>query len=268
MPYKLALIAIVALGAYIAFKKLFRSHIVYEYQKGLLYKKGRLARVLDAGKYWIFAPSDWLTVIDVRSQTLVVASQEVLLADNIQVKVSVAGTYKIEDVALALHGSNSYLMTVHHLVQMIVRELVPDKTMETFIKERNELSKIMYEKLAPKMAELGLSLESVAIRDITLSAELRKAYNQTIAAERTAAANLTRARSEVAALRALANAARMIDSNPALLNLRTLQTVSEVAAHGGNTIVFNADRGNTAELAGRKAAKAPPDSESGEDQSE
>lgn len=268
MPYVLALIAIVAFVACCVLKSLFQSVIVYEYQKGLLYKKGKLAAILDAGKYRIYKPSDWISVVDVRAQNFAVTNQEVLLADNIQLKVSVAGVFKVEDVALAMHRSNSYMMAVHLIVQMILRELLPDHTMESFIKQRNELSKIMHDLLAPKMAELGLILESVAIRDITLSAELKKAYNQIVAAERTAAANLTRARSEVAALRALANAARMIDSNPALLNLRTLQTVSEVAAHGGNTIVFNADRAHAAELMGRKPASAPPESESGGDQSE
>ena len=164
-------------------------------------------------------------VVDTRLQVLQVAGQEVLTSDGLSIKLTLAGTYGIEDVEKYLLGSQMPAALIYGEAQQVLRDLVAGVTLEALLQTRAELNEKMLGVLAPRAAVLGMSLKRMEVRDVLLPGDLRRAFAQALAAQREGVAKLEHARSEVATLRALANSARMLAETPGLLQLRALQAV-------------------------------------------
>jgi regulator of protease activity HflC (stomatin/prohibitin superfamily) len=111
-------------------------------------------------------------------------------------------------------------------------------TVEEVLAKRNDVSTKCLNLLKERAQTIGLEVVSGGVKDITFPADVKKIFAQVAQAEKSGQASLTKARAEVASLRALANAAKMIEGNPNLLALRTLQSMSELATTTGNTIVL------------------------------
>lgn len=120
-------------------------------------------------------------------------------------------------------------------MQMAVRQLISGEKVDSIIEQRASLSGRIVELTQEKIAALGLRLISAEIKDVMLPGELRRTFAQVVKAEKEGQAALERARGETAALRSLANAAKMAEGNPNLLQLRALQLMSESS---GNTIML------------------------------
>lgn len=221
-----------------AVRKLFRWVTVYNYQRGLLYRNGKLVRVLDPGRYLTMPYRDFVANVDLREAVQNVVNQELISADNLAIRLSSSVVYKIADPQLAIEQARSYSEVLYLDIQLVMREIVSGLKIEEVLEKRNELSDKLVAALKPKAALVGLSIESGGIKDITFPADVKRIFNQVAAAEKSAQASLSKSRAEVASMRALANAAKMMESNPNLLALRTLQSVSELANTSGNTIVL------------------------------
>lgn len=241
----IAIIAVLALVTLVLIKSVWNTVLsilgpvtVYEYQRGLLFAKGKLQKVLEPGKYWIFKPDNHVQIVDVRQWILNVPHQEVLTADNIAVRVSAAAKIQVVDPVLAESKTGSYRDDLYLTFQLMLRELISPVKADDLLLQRNALSDQLLERCKPGAVAVGVQIDSAGIKDITFPGELKKVFAQVVQAEKAGQAALTKSRAEVASLRALANAARMLDDNPNLVTLRTLHSVSELAATSGNTIVF------------------------------
>ena len=130
------------------------------------------------------------------------------------------------------------LNAIYPLIQVPIREAAATYTLEEIIKNRDALPELVRAAAVERLGLAGIKLIKVAVRDIMIAKELRDAYAASAIAQKTSAATLERARGEVAAMRALANAARMAQGNPELMQLRALQAMQ--SANGGRqTIVFD-----------------------------
>ena len=217
-------------------KLLFRRVVIYDYQKGLLYRAGRLARVLDAGLYWIVQPFTLVHVVDVRSRLAAVAGQEILSADNVALRITLALRYRVVRPEAAVAQVQSLTDTLYTEAQLVLRDLVAARAVDDLLTQRAELSSQVRARLELSAATLGVELETVGIKDVTFPAPLKQVFAQVVEARKAAQAAVERARGETAVLRHLANAARLLESNPALVTMKTLQAVS----NGRNTIVLGA----------------------------
>jgi len=207
---------------------------VFEYERGLRYRNGRLAGVLGPGRFWYSKRTGRITKIDVRPIILPIPGQELLTSDAIAVKVSLLATYEVADVALATNKAQNYVQSIYSAVQVAVREEVAALTIEQLIAARSELGKKLLERSTQPLSEFGVTLRSVELRDVMLPGDIKRAFAQELAARKEGAATLEKARGETAALRNLANAARMVEDNPALYQLRLLQ---QIGGSTGNTVV-------------------------------
>lgn len=207
--------------------------IVDEHHSGLLYRSGRLVRTLPPGGYWLLLPFQRIVPIDLRPRTETVPAQEILTADQVSVKVSLLLRYRIADAALAIGQAVSFQDALYADAQVALREAVGAQAIEDLVRERRGVGDALNERLAPKAQALGLALESAEVKDVILPPPLRQVFQQVVEARKAGEAALERARNEIATLRSLANAARMLDNNPSLLALKTLQT----AAEGRHTLV-------------------------------
>ncbi len=215
---------------------------VFEWQSALLYRDGVLKRTLGPGKYRLFAPPHSWLIFDRRPQFVTVPGQEVLTRDALGLKVTLVAEYQIDDPAklvrsFAVAAQQDVLNAVYPLIQMPIREAASTYTLDEIIQNRDALPELVRAACVERLGLAGIKLSKIAVRDIMIAKELRDAYAASAVAQKTAAATLERARSEVAAMRALANAARMAQGNPELMQLRALQAME--SDKGRNTIILD-----------------------------
>lgn len=242
MSYSLVVFALAPVAALaILYPVCIVKKIVHEYEAGLLYRNGRLLRSTGAGVYRLCRFWSELRTIDIRRASVTVPGQEVLSADNVGLKVSVAVSYRVADPQRAVHTVSDYLAELYLTVQLAVRSTVAEAKIDEVLENRLQIGKKVLERVAPQAEAMGLELYSLDVKDVMFPGDLKKIFAEVVRAQKEGQAALERARGETAALRSLANAAKMLEGNPNLLSLRTLQAIASLGSSPGNTVVF----GNT-----------------------
>lgn len=204
---------------------------------GLLYLDGKLIGTLVAGRYVRWGKNYRLAVLGVRRTLLQVAGQEVLSADNVGVKLSIVLTTQILDATKCVRAADNYVAHIYSMTQTAVRTVVSGLAMDALLGQRISIGAQLRELIAPQAETVGVHIHAVEVRDVMLPGELRKAFSEVLKAKQEGQAALERARAESASLRNLANAARLIEGQPALATLRFLQTLE--APNTGQKFVMN-----------------------------
>ncbi len=212
-----------------------RRFTVLEYQRGLFYSRGKFVRLLEGGDYWYFRLFQFIQKIDLRKQYVTILGQELLTADNVSLKISLAAAYQVTDPVLAINQVVDYQAALYLLIQLNLRDVIGAIEVDELLARRTELGKLLLEKSSVQAAELGLQLSLVGIKDIMFPGELKTIFAQVVNARKAGLATLERARGESAALRNLANAAKLLDENPGLSQLRLYQLLESTT---GNTVVI------------------------------
>ena len=210
---------------------------VHDYERGLRFRRGRLAGLVDPGTHVTFGPLQEVRALDARPTMIPVEGQEVLTADGVAAKISLVARYEVGDPVAAFTRDTNYDRTLYLLLQLGLRDVVTRRTLEETLAARAELGPEIRDAVAGRLADLGIELLEVQVRDVMLPGELKRAYASVLTARKEGEAALERAHAETAALRSLANAGRTVADNPGLLQLRILQ---ELGASTGNTVVFGA----------------------------
>jgi regulator of protease activity HflC (stomatin/prohibitin superfamily) len=223
--------------------RLFKRTTLCEYEKGLCYKRGKFLKMLEPGVYWHWG---WITRIqkyDYRKKNISIAGQEVMTSDGITIKLSFVTEYTFADLEKAIHQYENYYNAFYYDIQTCSRTVIGNLKAEELLEKRDEISRTVFESAQEKARIIGLEIHSLSIKDIMFPGSLKDIFAQVLKAQKQAQADLERARGQSASLRHLANAAKMMDNNPSLLNLRLIQAVSEGT---GNTVVLKTT-GDTAE---------------------
>lgn len=216
--------------------------VVSDFESALLYRHGAFRRQLDAGRHNLWGFGYSVSRIDRRKATLTLSGQEVLSSDQVGLKLSLALTWQIIDPVKALHEVQSWNDSLYQIVQLALRSVVAEKSAEVLLQARLEIGAQLLAKAAPEAALIGIAISALAVKDVMFPGELKKIFTEVLKAKQEGQAALERARGETAALRNLANAARMLDGNPALQNLRLLQTMA-AAGQAGSTFVMGVPSG-------------------------
>jgi regulator of protease activity HflC (stomatin/prohibitin superfamily) len=204
---------------------------VFEYQQGLRYRGGRFAGVLGAGPHWIFRPTTVIHRVDIRPKFVSLGGQEVLSKDGVTLKLTIAARYEIADAGIAVNKIENYQEALYLTLQLALREIVGQATIDEVLAQRDQFGVRLKEMTAAEIETYGLRLLSVNVKDVMFPGELKKMFAQVVQAQKEGQAALERARGETAALRNLANAAQLVDANPALMRLRLLQQLSSSSGH-------------------------------------
>lgn len=215
---------------------LVRSVMVREYEAALLYRRGKLIRLLGPGSHYLMRAWSDVVVIDLRTRFLTVSGQELLSADHVGIKVSLVLKYAVKAPEVAVNTVESYVDGLYIVSQLALRELVAGMRMEDLLSGRGEMGTRLTARLAGEADRIGLRLDAAEIKDVMFPGELKKIYAEVVRAQKEGQAALERARGETAALRSLANAAKLLDDHPGLLQLRLLQTMGG-GAHGNPSVV-------------------------------
>lgn len=220
------------------------SIIIFEFERGLKYRKGKFAGVLTAGRYWILSRSTTVNKIDVRPRFITVPGQEVLSADSVTLKVSVTARYEITDPNLAVNKIENYIEAFYAIVQLAIRDIIGSMKIDEILEQRSTLNQKLMELTTSKAEEFGIKIQLIGIKDIMFPGELKKIFAKVVEAQKEGLAALERARGETAALRNLANVAKVLEDNPALMQLRAIQST-------GNTVVIGVG-GSVVPVKGKK----------------
>lgn len=233
MEYVLIALLVLVVAA-IVLRPFVRLVTVYDYQRGLRYRMGRFSGLVDAGPRVSVRGFNEIRLIDGRPTTLTVPGQEILTADGVALKVSLTAHYVIADPVAAVTGDQDFLRALYVALQAGLRDSIAGRTADEILAARGDIGPATGAAVASDLARIGVELLGVDVRDIMVPAELKRAFAGIVAARREGEAALERARGETAALRSLANAGRLVDDNPGLLQLRLLQ---QLDGSSGNTLV-------------------------------
>lgn len=221
---------------------------VFEYERGLKYVKGRFKQVLPPGQYRAGLFTDAvIRKVDIRPQFVSVAGQSVFTNDGVSIKVSLTASYAVSDPAMAINQVADYRQALYLVLQNGLREVVSAIAIDDLMTRRTQLSQPLLEASSPQLAQFGLNLISVDVKDLMLPGELKKLYAQVVQARQEGLAQLERARGESAALRNLANAAKLTNDNPSLIQLRLLQALEQSQGNTFSIDLSPAERSPTKE---------------------
>lgn len=243
-------ILITAIIILIVFSRIVRCETVYIFEKGLKYHRGQFAQILDAGQYWYLTLFTRIRKIDTRIRFVTVQGQELLSSDSIALKISLAAKTEVTDPQRAVHSTQDFNDATYLELQLALREIIAEISVDDVLSKRKEISEKLASVCGEKLESIGVKLHSVAIKDVMFPGELKKIFSQQIKAQKESLAGLEKARGEAATLRKLANVSRMLEDNPALMQLRLLQSISDSS---GNTIVLEVPptgRGSRADSSG------------------
>ena len=206
---------------------------------GLLYLDGVLERQLAPGRYAFFKAARRVQVItlDLRLQTLEVTGQEVLTKDRIGLRANVTAVYRVAEPLKAVSVTANLKDYLYKELQFAVRQVIGTRSLEEVLGDKLGINQAITDRLVPSLAEAGLAVPSVGVKDIILPGDVRELMNRVIEAEKTAQANVIKRREETAATRSLLNTAKLMEDNPILIRLKELEALEKVSEKVGNVIV-------------------------------
>ena len=218
-------------------KKWRRVFCIPEGWTGLIYHHGLYVRRNNAGRHVLWGLGWTMNLIDLRKTSMLVAGQEVLTADSVGIKMGLLVSYQVTEPVKAAHETQNWLGDLYNATQLALRAVVSGVAVEALLKQRLEIGAQLLVRVQPEAAKIGVNVLTVEAKDMMLPGELKRAFTDVLKAKQEGQAALERARGESASLRNLANAARVLEGNPALMNLRLMQSLS-AAQNAGNTLVL------------------------------
>jgi regulator of protease activity HflC (stomatin/prohibitin superfamily) len=261
MNYEILLVFIVAVivtgtGVVAALvHKLRHVFVVAEGWAGLLYRHGLYVRRNNAGRHVSWGRGWVMNLIDLRRASLLVPGQDVLTADNVSLKISLLVNYQVTEPVKVAHETQNWLSELYNQAQLALRAVINGIAVEALLNQKLEIGPQLLVRVKAGAEKLGVSVLAVEVKDVIFPADLKRAFADVLKAKQEGQAALERARGETAALRNLANAARVLEGNPALLNLRLMQSLA-TAQSAGHTLVLGVPGGFVPLKNGKVAGEA------------
>ncbi len=209
-----------------------------EYQRGVIYRLGRLKGIKGPGVIWLIPFLERMVRLDIRVVTVTLATQETVTRDGVPVQVNAVLWYKIGDPRLAVNAVLDRNMAVVQAAETSLRDSIGQHTLDDLLKNRMQVNAKLMELLAGSARKWGVEIDAVEMRDLDIPEQMQRALAREAEAVREAKARLIKAEGEAAAAETLVTAARAIASTPAALEIRRLQTLSEIGAEHNSTIVI------------------------------
>jgi regulator of protease activity HflC (stomatin/prohibitin superfamily) len=209
--------------------------VIENHEAGLLYIEGRFVERLAPGRhaYWTVDRKVEVKRLDLRPQAVEITAQEMLTKDRIALRVTLTVFRRIVDPERAVGAVADVDAWLYRLVQFAIREAVAARTLDEVLAAKNALDAELRAYVRERIAETGIEVTELGVKDVILPGEIRELVNKVVEAERTAKANLIRRQEETAATRSLLNTARLMEDNPLLLRLKELESLERVVEKVG-----------------------------------
>jgi regulator of protease activity HflC (stomatin/prohibitin superfamily) len=212
--------------------------ILREYERGVIFRLGRLIGAKGPGIIFIIPGVDKLLRISLRTVTMDIPPQDVITHDNISIKVNAVVYFRVVDPNRAVVEVENYLYATSQLAQTTLRSVVGQADLDELLSQREKINMTLQDILDKHTEPWGIKVSLVETKQVDLPEEMRRAIARQAEAERERRAKVIHAEGEYQAAEKLAQAANVISINPAALQLRFLQTLTEVATEKNSTTIF------------------------------
>ncbi len=213
---------------------------VPEHSAGVLWVDGKLEKVLAPGSYayWKFNRHVAVDLVDLRVQTVEVSGQEILTRDKVSLRLNLLASYRTTDVYKAATQLQKPAEHLYRELQLGLRAAVGTRTLDELLENKSVIDEVVTAYTSRKLAEVGMVLESVGVKDIVLPGEMKTILAEVVQAQKSSEANVIRRREETAATRSLLNTAKVMEDSPIALRLKELETLERVAERIDKISVF------------------------------
>ncbi|HEY0581632.1 MAG TPA: slipin family protein [Chloroflexota bacterium] len=212
--------------------------IVQEYERGVIFRLGRLVGARGPGLFFIIPGVEAMRKVDLRIVTLEVPAQEAITRDNVTVKVNAVVYFRVVNPEDAVVKVLDFIRATSLIAQTTLRSILGQSDLDHLLSERDKINSELQQVIDQQTDAWGVKVTSVEVRDLELPQSMQRAMARQAEAEREKRAKVIHAEGEFTASQQLAAAAEVIGSQPATLQLRYLQTLTEIAAEKNSTIVF------------------------------
>jgi regulator of protease activity HflC (stomatin/prohibitin superfamily) len=233
-------------------------NIIPEYERAVVFRLGHLLpEAKGPGVVFVFWPIDRIRRVSLRTVTLDVPPQDIITRDNVTVSVNAVVYFRVLDPRLAIVEVENYLYATSQLAQTTLRSVLGEVELDDLLAEREKLNARLQDILDKQTDRWGIKVSLVEIKGVDLPQEMRRAMSKQAEAEREKRAKIIHAEGEFQAAEKLVQAANAIATEPTALQLRYLQTLTEIGVEQNTTVVFPMPINLFEALAGKKPEAIP-----------
>ena len=214
--------------------------IVQQYEKGVVFRFGKIVSVREPGLNLIIPFVDWMRSVDLRIVTLPIPPQKIITKDNVSVDISAVAYFKISDAVKSIVAIQDVYSAIDQIAQTSLRNIVGKFQLDEILSERTTINAEITKILDTYSEVWGVVVSSVEIKDIELPDNMQRAIAKQAEAEREKRAKIISAEGEFLSAQKLADTADIMMAHPIALQLRNLQTLAEIATEKNSTIIFPA----------------------------
>jgi regulator of protease activity HflC (stomatin/prohibitin superfamily) len=212
--------------------------VLREYERAVVFRLGRLIGIKGPGLVLLIPVFDKMVRVSLRTETLDVPPQDVITRDNVSVKVNAVVFFRVLDASKAVVEVANYLYATSQIAQTTLRSICGQADLDEILSEREKLNKDLQKVIDTQTEPWGVKVGVVEIKAVDLPQEMQRAIARQAEAERERRAKVINAEGEFQASQRLAEAAKILSTEPAALQLRYLQTLAEIATENNSTTIF------------------------------
>lgn len=208
-----------------------------EYERGVVFRLGRFNSIKGPGLYWIIPIADQKMKVDIRTKTVDIAPQETVTADSVTIKVNAVLYYRILDASKAINQVEDYRLAVYQTAMTTLRNVVGQNMLDDVLQNRDKINQTLQQIVDEITEPWGIVIERVEMKDVEIPTTMQRAMAKEAEALREKRARLIKAAAEQEASFKLAEAAKKIAENPAALELRRLQMLTEIGVENNTATI-------------------------------
>ena len=236
MPSSLPVLGVIAVFALIVFFSAVK--VVQEYERGVVFRLGRLVGPRGPGLILLIPFVERMQKVDLRTVTMDIPAQEVITRDNVTVRVNAVAYFRVLDPNAAVVNVADYIRATSQIAQTTLRSVLGQSALDDLLSEREKINQELQRIIDEQTEPWGIKVSIVEVKDVELPQSMQRAMARQAEAEREKRAKIIHAEGEFQASQQLAEAAEVINRNPVTIQLRYLQTLTEIGAEKNTTVVF------------------------------
>jgi regulator of protease activity HflC (stomatin/prohibitin superfamily) len=225
-----AIFALIAIGSSVK--------VLREYERGVIFRLGRLIATKGPGLILLIPLVDRMVRVDLRTVTLNIPPQEVITRDNVPAGVNAVAYFRVVDSNRAITEVENFLLATSQIAQTALRSVLGKAEFDQLLSERERLNEELQKIIDESTEPWGVKVTAVEIKDVEIPEQMQRAIARQAEAERERRAKIINSEGEYQAAQKLTDAADIISTNPASLQLRYLQTLLEIGSNQNTTVVF------------------------------
>jgi regulator of protease activity HflC (stomatin/prohibitin superfamily) len=212
--------------------------ILREYERGVIFRLGRAHGAKGPGLFFVFRPLDQMVRVTLRQEVLEVPPQDIITRDNVTLKVNAVITLRVVDPAKAVIEVSNYVYQTSQFAQTTLRSVLGEVELDQLLSHREALNSRIQEILDKHTAPWGVKVVSTEVKQVDLPESMLRAMAKQAEAEREKRSKIINAEGEFAASQRLVDAAALLSTQPITMQLRYLQTLTDIGTEKNTTIVF------------------------------